>query len=1642
MKPHLPAYLFQALLATCVAVLTTNFPVFADIPWNYRQVDITDAGQLASYTKSDYIAFIISTDIMDSAYGMTGAHQYWTDDALHTHVLTFEEIESTSNGGALSISSALVVEHLQELSFFQNVSGSTYRLSGGAIYGDYTSVITLSDNDSVTFNGNTSSYDGGAIAASGSLNLTNNGSVTFCENHASDGAGGAIFVGKNNSCSAIISGNDSVTFSGNTAYYSGGGAIYASNTLTLSENGSVTFSGNTASSGGAIDAVNSTSVITLRDNGSVTFSGNTAASYGGAIYAQGTLNLAGNETVTFSENNTSYYAGGAIYAKGTLNLTGNGIVTFSKNTSPSSGGAIYGDSSSVITLRDNGSVTFSENTASNHGGAIDAQGTLNLVGNKTVTFNGNTSSYDGGAISASTFNLTDNGNVTFSGNNVGAIYGNSGSVITLSDNGSVTFNGNTSYRPGGAIHGDIKSTLNLTGNRIVTFSQNTSSSSGGAIYGNSDSVITLSDNDSVTFSGNTAYHSGGAIYASDTLNLTGNGTVTFSENFTTDESEPKGGAICASDTRSVSFTGNDAVTFRGNYEKKGSDDSATYRLRSVAIFGSTLTLAAGEGQDITFYDTLYAYTSSKVSFNAKYVDKDGVTRNAMGDIVFSGAHAEEDLRKLKPNFKPQELMDSLTTEVYVTTNLYGGRLCIEDGAIYRGRGINVAANSTASLRLAGGALDQAGYNVVLNAGTTLDLIGANSITVATLDMKDGSTMTFTLGETNLSTAALTLTGTFNQGGSLAINLADGDSVEAYEKYALITMSSGTTPATWDTSRIAVSGLHATVSDLSWESGTLYLTVPLQPLPITWTGYESSVWDTSSLNWESNGSASTYKDSVDVVFGDTGAGMVTLTGELAPESVLVENGAEHDYSFAGEGSLVGATALTKRGEGKLTIATANTYTGGAVVEGGTLVVGNSAALGTGSVAMRAGVLDLGGNTIANNVTTQGEVSIANGGIAGNVSMSDTMLEIEHDVTISGKITASSENLIAVDAGATLSISQTIANTGSYLEIAGAVDVSNIAGTKVGESSYIGGAVLGNGFEQSNMRIQVISDSKTSRHDISEASFIYKGAEVELDSTCAFNVGETDYTAFYVNSGTESLGTALDGAESAQVELAGVVMKSGTELAVDRNANTDLIQVKSGKATINIAEGVTLSETNATRTDFILQGAGQYQLASGSTSLGATLGENWKGAVQLVDVAVFEDFDLNQYGKAGSVVRMDGASVKLAPSNNVPFLPTLELTGDGMTITGCYAGETYIFAGGVIGDGDFVYNPTSLQHKQTYIFTGDVSQWTGAYESKANKTSTLKFYGDAAEMGAAILQTAGTVNVEVGNGEDDFATIFDKEVNVSSLKVMDKAAATLAAASTVTGSIEVDGSLMIGGEGQLHLGSAATIQAVGASATATITGADISSALLRANGKEKAELSGVSIATAASFTIEDVKLAGSLIDVGEDTMLTLRGVEISADSRITDATASVFLEGTEAFLTASNTDVSEVSVGLKDITFYRAGDTETWMTLPHDVSLVSLSSELFTRLTLTGTDLWLDLTDLADEVGAATVFSISFTDGALFDVDNLRVYATLNGVDYLDGYTTQQSGTATTLYFSEQIPEPTTSTLSLLALSALAGRRKKQ
>ena len=659
----------------------------------------------------------------------------------------------------------------------------------------------------------------------------------------------------------------------------------------------------------------------------------------------------------------------------------------------------------------------------------------------------------------------------------------------------------------------------------------------------------------------------------------------------------------------------------------------------------------------------------------------------------------------------------------------------------------------------------------------------------------------------------------------------------------------------------------------------------------------------------------------------------------------------------------------------------------------------------------------------------------------LTLNNSSVTFNDSIQVNSNVSASGTSSLTISDGQALSLGSVISNSGN-LTLSGTFDVSGHTSVLLA-CEYSGGATSGNGYGLTLYGVQVVQNSGSATLDWSAADVIYDtpGYEKRADG---FIVQEFNDGQFHVMTGTERVSTAQDAAEEAGITMQGVELKNGTTLIVDKEFSTAHVSLVSGSALLDVEAGVTLLSDGADHTGLSLSGNGMYRLAAESSTPDIDWsGNDWHGTVMLSD-AVKQDWNLNDFGNAGSKVGLNGVSGNFArPNACSEIVPTLVLIDDGLTVTACYTNATYTFSGGVEGDGNWTYGLTGNPHNQTYIFTGNVSKWTGAYESIVEgKTSTLKFYGDAVEMGAAIKATAGTVNVEVGNGTDAFATTFGNDITASSLKVLDKAAATLTKDTTIAGKIEVAGSLKIQGVGQLNVGDAVRMGAVDESTPATLAGVDISSAELSARGEDKAELTGVSITTMDDFKLENVRLDGSFIDIGEDTTFYIKNVEISADTRITDGAARMFIEGGKAFLDESNTEASAPTMSLSDVTFYRSGDTETWVTLHENVSLVSLTSEVFTKVMLTGTDLWLDLTGLSAQVGDATAFSVSFEDGALFDVDSLRVYATLNGEKYLDGYTTQQSGGATTLYFSAQIPEPTTSTLSLLALAALAARRKKK
>ena len=165
-----------------------------------------------------------------------------------------------------------------------------------------------------------------------------------------------------------------------------------------------------------------------------------------------------------------------------------------------------------------------------------------------------------------------------------------------------------------------------------------------------------------------------------------------------------------------------------------------------------------------------------------------------------------------------------------------------------------------------------------------------------------------------------------------------------------------------------------------------LTLDAQAEMLTWNGYEDHMtWNTEDTNWLQGDSVTKYTTGSDVVFGDNGIGHVSLSGALAPASMLVYTDKDY-YTFDtedGSGKLTGTMQLTKDGEGLCIFhfSRGNDYTGGTVIKGGRLLMGADNAFGSGAVTLYGGTLDLGGFTLPNQIIVAGtSAAVGDGTIA--------------------------------------------------------------------------------------------------------------------------------------------------------------------------------------------------------------------------------------------------------------------------------------------------------------------------------------------------------------------------------------------------------------------------------------------------------------------------------------------------------------------------------------------------------------------------------------------------------------------------------------------------------------------------------------
>ena len=133
-----------------------------------------------------------------------------------------------------------------------------------------------------------------------------------------------------------------------------------------------------------------------------------------------------------------------------------------------------------------------------------------------------------------------------------------------------------------------------------------------------------------------------------------------------------------------------------------------------------------------------------------------------------------------------------------------------------------------------------------------------------------------------------------------------------------------------------------------------LVLTLAPQAIQWTAAQSDEWSPNPLNW--TGAGARFHSGDAVTFAETPrGGSVVISGDVFPGSVSIANETDH-YRFTGSGGVAGTAALTKSGHGTATLATANRYTGGTTVRGGTLVLETANALPrTGTLTIATGTL---------------------------------------------------------------------------------------------------------------------------------------------------------------------------------------------------------------------------------------------------------------------------------------------------------------------------------------------------------------------------------------------------------------------------------------------------------------------------------------------------------------------------------------------------------------------------------------------------------------------------------------------------------------------------------------------------------------
>ena len=350
----------------------------------------------------------------------------------------------------------------------------------------------------------------------------------------------------------------------------------------------------------------------------------------------------------------------------------------------------------------------------------------------------------------------------------------------------------------------------------------------------------------------------------------------------------------------------------------------------------------------------------------------------------------------------------------------------------------------------------------------------------------------------------------------------------------------------------------------------------------WVGGTNGNWSLASSDANWSNSSHTYSDGSNVVFNNSGnATSVNVAATVQPGTVTFSN-SSLPYSFSGAAISGTGSVYLGPAAGTVTFNSSNSYSGATAISAGKLQIGNSSALGTGTVLLQGGELSSNGATA---YSVSNPLILAANAALGDTVNNGALTFTSASGTLSNSPTLTINSPVTINAGLGGTSGLTVAGTGSLT-----LTSSN--------TSYNGATNISSG-------TLALQDTTGFASAVNVGN---SGTLVLTRSTTGFANRKPIAGSAVTGSGVINVNNAAGGINggwatinASTLNFSGIINVNSGVLA------TDSAGVVAGTATLNVASGGVAALHNATSGWTIgpLNGAGDVAVAQGTAGPTYTL-----------------------------------------------------------------------------------------------------------------------------------------------------------------------------------------------------------------------------------------------------------------------------------------------------------------------------------------------------------------------------------------------------------------------------------------------------